>query len=85
MNETNDTSKVEKEMTIEQKAKQELNASQARVRGEKRVKIRLPILPEKADNEVFCGVNGQNYRIKRGETVEVPASIEEVLRNCGYI
>lgn len=70
---------------LEKQARQELKSSQAQVRKEKRVKVRLPVLPDKADMEVYCGVNGQSYRIRRGETVEVPASVEEVLRNCGYI
>ena len=44
------------------------------------VTIRLPLTrTEKED--VFVGVNGKNYLIKRGVDVEVPASVAEVLKH----
>ena len=46
----------------------------------KMVKIKLPLTRgEKED--VYVAVNGKSYLIKRGETVEVPASVAEVLQH----
>ena len=49
----------------------------------KRVTVRLPKLPgQNAIQEEFYSVNGKNYRIKRGETVEIPEEVAEVIRNA---
>lgn len=49
----------------------------------KRVTVRLPRLPgQNAIQEEFYSVNGRNYRIKRGETVEIPEELAEVIRNA---
>ena len=46
----------------------------------KTVKIKIPLTrTEKED--VFVGVNGRTWLIKRGEEVEVPACVAEVLRH----
>ena len=45
----------------------------------KMVKIKLPITRTEKD-DVYVAVNGHSYLIKRGETVEVPASVAEVLQ-----
>lgn len=46
----------------------------------KMVKIKLPLTrSEKADK--YCAVNGKSYLIKRGEEVEVPDYVAEVLRH----
>ena len=45
---------------------------------EKKVKIRLP-LSRTENDDVFVGVNGRTWLIKRGETVEVPECVAEVL------
>lgn len=48
----------------------------------KKVTVRLPRLGGKnAVQEEFFSVNGKNYIIKRGETVEIPPEVEEVIRN----
>lgn len=46
----------------------------------KKVKIKLPLTRTEKD-DVFVGVNGKTYLIKRGEEVEVPESVAEVLKN----
>lgn len=47
---------------------------------EKMVKVRIP--RTKADQEdVFVSVNNRTWLIKRGETVEVPECVAEVLRH----
>lgn len=49
----------------------------------KRVQVRLPRLPgQHAKQQEFFSVNGKNYLIKRGETVEVPECVAEVIRNA---
>ena len=48
----------------------------------KRVEVKLPKLPgQNAIQEEFFSVNGKNYRIKRGETVEIPEEVAEVIAN----
>lgn len=47
-----------------------------------RVTVRLPRLSgQNAVQEEFYSVNGKNYMIKRGETVEIPEAVAEVIRN----
>ncbi len=46
---------------------------------EQMVSIRLFKDNEKYKNDVFVAVNGRSFQIKRGETVEVPAYVAEVL------
>lgn len=50
------------------------------VAKEKTVKIRLP-LTKAEKNDVFVGVNGRTWLIKRGTEVEVPECVAEVLRH----
>lgn len=48
----------------------------------KRVQVRLPRLNgQNAIQEEFFSVNGKNYIIKRGENVEIPEEVAEVIRN----
>jgi hypothetical protein len=48
----------------------------------KKVEARLPRLPgQNAIQEEFFSVNGKNYIIKRGQDVEIPGSVAEVIRN----
>lgn len=47
---------------------------------EKKVKIKLPLTRTEKDDVYVC-VNGYSYQIKRGETVEVPESVAEVLQH----
>lgn len=46
----------------------------------KKVKIRLPLTRTEKDDVYVC-VNGKSYQIKRGETVEVPDFVAEVLQH----
>lgn len=46
----------------------------------KMVKIKLPLTRNEKE-DVYVAVNGKSYLIKRGETVEVPASVAEVLQH----
>lgn len=46
----------------------------------KTVVIQLPVIEGMGDS-VYVGVNMKDYQIKRGEPVEVPLCVAEVLRN----
>jgi len=46
----------------------------------KMVKIKIPLTKTEKE-DVYVAVNGKSYLIKRGECVEVPASVAEVLEN----
>lgn len=46
------------------------------------VEIKLPKAPRGGDNFKIASVNGRTFKIKRGETVKVPAPIAEVLANA---
>ena len=37
---------------------------------------------QNANQEEFFSVNGKNYMIKRGEKVEIPEEVAEVIRNA---
>lgn len=50
------------------------------VAKEKTVKIKLP-LTRTEKNDVLVGVNGRTWLIKRGEEVEVPECVAEVLQH----
>ena len=47
---------------------------------EKKVKIKLPLTRTEKDDVYVC-VNGESFLIKRGETVEVPDYVAEVLQH----
>lgn len=47
---------------------------------EKDVTIQLPLSRHEKD-DVFAGVNGRSWLIKRGEAVKVPACVAEILQN----
>jgi hypothetical protein len=46
----------------------------------KKVKIRIP-LSRTEKEDVYVAVNGKSYLIKRGEEVEVPDYVAEVLKH----
>ena len=50
------------------------------VKTPKKVKIKLPLTRNEKD-DVYVAVNGKPYQIKRGETVEVPEYVAEVLQH----
>lgn len=52
--------------------------------GMVRIKIPVDRLNE-SDTTVPVCVNGHLYRIKRGETVEVPEVVADILEEAGYI
>lgn len=56
------------------------------LRKSDKVRIKIPIDPmNKSDKVVPVCINGHLYRINRGETVEVPVVVAEVLEQSEYI
>jgi hypothetical protein len=51
--------------------------------GEK-VTIKLPI-DDRLQDPQPVGINGYFYHIKRGEKVEVPLAVKEILENAGLL
>lgn len=50
--------------------------------AEEMIRFRIPTGRSDLDKQdVFVAVNGKSYLIKRGETVELPKSVVEVLEN----
>lgn len=51
-----------------------------------RVRVRIPLNPLNEDDMMVpvC-VNGYNYFLKRGETVEVPKTVADILEQAAYI
>ena len=51
--------------------------------AKRRVTVRLPLNKgQNANQDEFFSVNGKPYMIKRGETVEIPEALAEVIRNA---
>lgn len=48
--------------------------------ADKKVKIKLPLTRSEKDDVYVC-LNGASYLIKRGETVEVPEGVAEILQH----
>lgn len=49
----------------------------------KRVEVRLPMNKgQNANQDEFFSVNFKNYIIRRGETVEIPEELAEVIQNA---
>ena len=47
------------------------------------IKVNLPLAPGSKDDVVFAGLNGVSFYFQRGKTVEMPAAVAEILKNCG--
>lgn len=47
--------------------------------------VSIPNIPGVKDDVIFCAVNGVKFYFLRGDTVEMPKAVFEVLRNTGTI
>lgn len=50
------------------------------VKTRKTVTVNVPRASAGEPQEIFVGVNGKGYRVRRGMDVEVPAAVAEVLK-----
>lgn len=55
-------------------------ATTTETKAPKKVKIKLPLTRSEKEDVYVC-VNGESYLIKRGETVEVPEYVKEVIEH----
>lgn len=51
------------------------------VNANKKIKLTLPLIPGVLDDDVQVILNGKVYIIKRGNEVEVPVAVKEILDN----
>lgn len=60
---------------------EKVNATKKNVKQtEKKVKIKIPLTRTEKD-DVYVAVNGKSFLIKRGEEVEVPDYVAEVIQH----
>ena len=45
-------------------------------------KVTIPLHPGDKDDVVFVGLNGADFYFKRGEPVEMPKPVADILRNA---
>ena len=57
----------------------------AGVAESKTVKTMIPRIPGSDDDVVFVGLNGVKFYFRRGESIEMPEQILEILQNTGNI
>lgn len=50
-----------------------------------KIKVYIPMIPGSKDDVEFVGLNGMPFYFKRGETVDMPKPLFDVLKNCGKI
>lgn len=59
-------------------------ASGEEIGRQPRVRVRIPAMPG-GDDCVECCINGYNYMIRRGDSVELPEPVVELLAIAGII
>ena len=69
---------AEKAETTEQAVAAEKAETIAKAATPKKVKVKLPLTRTEKD-DVFVGLNGKTYLIKRGVEVEVPYGVAKIL------
>jgi hypothetical protein len=51
----------------------------------KMVKTMVPRIPGSDDDVIFVGLNGVDFYFLRGESVNMPEAVMQILHNCGHI
>ena len=51
----------------------------------KTVKVNIPQIPGDGDDVQFVGLNGVNFYFMKGETLDMPEPLYNLLRDCGKI
>ena len=49
------------------------------------IKTYIPMVPGSKDDVEFVGMNGMPFYFKRGESVELPKPLFDILHDCGKI
>lgn len=89
---TNTTKSVKKTSNVLGKAcektQKELKTLMKRAGCEEDTKIEkviIPMIPGSKDDVIFAGLNGVDFYFKRGEKVDIPTPVAEILRNTGNL
>ena len=89
---TNTTQSVKKTSIVLgekcEETKKNIKTLAKKLYGEAEVKMEkvvLPNIPGEKDDVLSAWVNGVRFDFMRGQTVEMPAAVAEVLRNAGKI
>lgn len=87
----NTTSSMKKASSVLGKKCEETKANMKKlmanlgVKEYKTVKMLIPAIPGSKDDVVTVGLNGVMFYFKRGESIDVPECVLEVLKNCKYV
>lgn len=60
-------------------------AKKAGIKTPKMVMTMIPRIPGSDDDVMFVGLNGVGFYFMRGESVEIPEQIVELLKNTGNL
>jgi hypothetical protein len=68
------------------KKNEEVMGFKAELDSQPKVRIKIPVDPRNPKDKVVpVGINGYFYYINRGETVEVPEVVADILEKAKYI
>lgn len=68
------------------KKNEEVMGFKAELDNQPKVRIKIPVDPRNPKDKVVpVGINGYFYYINRGETVEVPEVVADILEKAKYI
>lgn len=83
LSEAQEAAPVEKAATRKTVAKEVKGANADGELSGQRVTLTIHATAEEAgDEDVFVGLNGYGYKIKRGEPCNVPAEVAEIIKNA---
>lgn len=60
-------------------------AKKAGIKTPKMINTLVPRIPGSDDDVVFVGLNGVGFYFMRGESVEMPEQVMEILKNTGNL
>ena len=60
-------------------------AKRAGIKNPEMVATMIPKIPGSYDDVVFVGLNGVNFYFLRGESIEIPKQLVEILKNGNHL